>query len=372
MSKKILFVANNAWSIFNFRKEIIQKFLSLKFEVHVISPADKYVAPLTQLGCFHHVLDFDNKSTNLLKDIRLYRQFKHFYEKISPDFIFHYVAKPNIYGSMAAARLGIPSIAVVTGLGHAFAVENWLYKLVSSLYKFAFRFPREIWFLNNDDAQLFIKKGIVKKSKVKILKGEGVNVDFYKPKEKQPNDVFTFVMTSRLIQSKGIIDFFVGIEELVKEGLNCKGYLLGTYDENHPDAIDKFYFSEFEANPNFHYIGHQDDIRPFLEMADCFVFPSFYPEGVPRSLMEAASMKLPIITTDATGCRDVVQDGVNGILIPPGDIEANKAAMKKIYHTPSEQLKEMGERGRELMILHFDVAQTVKQYEQVIEKYLAN
>lgn len=370
MSRKILFVSNNAWSIVNFRKEIVQHFLQLNIEVHVITPSDSFVSQLTQWGCIHHELNFDNRSTNLLKDIRLYYQFKYLYKKISPDFIFHYVAKPNIYGSMAAGSLKIPSIAIVTGLGYGFSQQNWLYKILTSLYKIALRYPKEVWFLNKEDASLFSQLKIVSSKKIIVLKGEGVNVDDYKPNPKQDSTSFTFIMTSRLIQSKGVVEFYQSILQLNKDGYSCKALLLGTYDAEHPDAISADLLEEWKSTKDFEYLGYQKDVKHFLQQADCFVFPSYYHEGVPKSLMEAASMKLPIITSDTPGCRDVVTSK-SGLLVKPQSLPDLINAMKSIMNLSFDQRKEMGDAAREHMILHFDVQQVIKQYHTTIKKYLS-
>ncbi|WP_158624923.1 glycosyltransferase family 4 protein [Gynurincola endophyticus] len=370
LNKKIVFVANNAWSILNFRKEVILKFLELKAEVHVVSPYDDKVVQLIQLGCQHHVVEFDNRSTNLVKDIRLYYQLKRLYQRIAPDFIFHYVAKPNIYGSLAAHRLNIPSIAVVTGLGYAFAQKNWLYRMISALYKTAFKFPEEIWFLNQDDADLFIRNGLVNKKLVRVISGEGVDVDYFKANNLTKKTVFTFLMTGRLIKSKGVLLFAEAIERMQAQGYECKGVLVGTYDPTHPDTIQESFVQKWKNNDSFLYMGYQNDVRSILETAHCFVFPSYYPEGVPRSLMEAASMKLPIITTLHTGCKEVVVQGRNGYLVRPQSVNDLVDAMKAIMQLTPEQLKEMGEAGREHMILHFDVQQTIQNYKRAIQAYL--
>ncbi|HUP13132.1 MAG TPA: glycosyltransferase, partial [Niastella sp.] len=153
--KLIAFVSNSAWSVYNFRLDVIRDLMANGFEVMVMAPDDDYSADLQKCGCRFIPLHFNNKTENPIADMEFYRQLRSLYRQHRPDFIFHYVAKPNIYGSLAAAAIGIPSVAVITGLGYPFAKRNWLYHVVKLLYKRALRKTREVWFLNTEDAKIF-------------------------------------------------------------------------------------------------------------------------------------------------------------------------------------------------------------------------
>src|SRR5215467_7353321 len=158
--KMIALVSNSAWSVYNFRLDII-RYLNKDHTILVVAPDDEYSALLEKEGCIYAPIHFNNRSENPLKDYDLYLQLKKIYKKYRPDFIFHYVIKPNIYGSLAASACSIKSVAVITGLGYSFARHNWLYRLVRFLYKKALRNTQEVWFLNNEDAAIFINKKIV-------------------------------------------------------------------------------------------------------------------------------------------------------------------------------------------------------------------
>jgi hypothetical protein len=177
--KLIAFVSNSAWSVYNFRLDVIRYLMQQGFEVMVMAPDDDYSSYLQESGCRFIPLNFNNKTENPVSDLFFYRQLKTLYRQHRPDFIFHYVAKPNIYGSLAAAAIGIPSVAVITGLGYPFAKRNWLYHIVKHLYKRALRKTREVWFLNNEDAKIFINEHIVNIEKVKVLPGEGIDTDYF-------------------------------------------------------------------------------------------------------------------------------------------------------------------------------------------------
>ena len=204
---RIAFVSNSAWSVYNFRIEVIRRLLEQGFEVVVIAPDDEFSQLLVSEGCRFVPLSFNNKAENPFQDLAFYAKLKKLYREIKPDFIFHYVAKPNIYGSLAASALGIPSVAVITGLGYAFAKKNWLYWVVKQLYKRALKRTREVWFLNNEDARVFINEKIVAIEKMKVLPGEGVDTQHFAPIEQtsiKKERPFTFLMSARLLKSKGI------------------------------------------------------------------------------------------------------------------------------------------------------------------------
>jgi hypothetical protein len=174
-NKLVAFVSNNAWSVYNFRLDVIIHLLQQGYEVIVFAPPDNYEHQLTNAGCRFVPIDFDNKTANPVHDVLFYRRLKRLYRLYNPGFIFHFVAKPNIYGSLAAASCGIPSVAVITGLGYAFDKKNWLYYIVKQLYRFALKKSKEVWFLNKEDARVFIDQQIIPIDKIRILPGEGVN-----------------------------------------------------------------------------------------------------------------------------------------------------------------------------------------------------
>ncbi|HJU45430.1 MAG TPA: glycosyltransferase, partial [Chitinophagaceae bacterium] len=180
-NKRIAFVSNSAWSVYNFRLDVIRHLLRQGHHIIVFAPDDDYSPYLREAGCLFVPIHFDNKTVSPFGDYLFYRQLKKLYRQYRPDLIFHYVVKPNIYGSLAAAAAGIPSVAVITGLGYPFARRNLLYRIVKRLYRRALRKTEEVWFLNNEDAKVFIQEKIVNIEKVKILPGEGINTEHFSP-----------------------------------------------------------------------------------------------------------------------------------------------------------------------------------------------
>jgi glycosyltransferase involved in cell wall biosynthesis len=363
--KLIAFVSNSAWSVYNFRLDVIRYLIEHGFEVMVLAPDDEYSSSLQESGCRFIPLDFNNKTENPISDLVFYRQLKALYRQHRPDFIFHYVAKPNIYGSLAAAAVGIPSVAVITGLGYPFAKRNWLYRVVKQLYKKALRKTREVWFLNNEDAKIFINEHIVNIEKVKVLPGEGVDTDYFcahHRNAKKENEPFTFLMSTRLLKSKGISLYADAARILKKKNYSVRFELIGFFEQHHPDSISRDELDRWQKEGLIHYGGFARDVRPFLQRADCFVFPSFYNEGVPRCLMEAASMELPVITSNNRGCKEVVLNNTTGFLCPVHDPFDLADKMEKVINLPGEERTRLGRNGRALVSKKFNIKHVIDEY----------
>jgi glycosyltransferase involved in cell wall biosynthesis len=371
--KRIAFVSNNAWSVYNFRLQVIRFLRSQGHEVIVFAPEDDFVEKLKEEGCLFISIDFNNKSENPLSDLVFHFRLWKLYGRYRPDMIFHYVAKPNIYGTLAAARRGIPSVAVVTGLGYAFAKKNWLYFLVSALYRYALEKANEVWFLNNEDARVFIDERIVAIEKVKVLPGEGVDTAYFSPPAARPSistKPFTFLMSARLLRSKGIGVFADAARLLRKKNYDVQCELIGFFEKNHPDSIPMEEINRWQKEGLVQYRGFQKDVRSFLSDADCFVFPSYYNEGVPRSLMEAASMELPVITSHNRGCKEVVLPGQTGFLCNVHDPFDLADKMEKMILLPTDQRVSMGKSGRAWVHRKFDVQKVVQEYADTLERFL--
>ncbi len=370
--KRIAFVSNSAWSIYNFRLDVINHLVGQGYEVLVLAPDDEYSVLLQEHGCrFIHV-SFDNRRKNPLQDFALYRQLKQHYRQQRPDFIFHFVAKPKIYGSLASAALNIPSVAVITGLGYPFARRNWLYWVLKTLYKRALRKTKEVWFLNNEDAKIFITERIVNIEKVKVLPGEGINTNHFSAaaRKVQPHKPFRFLMSTRLLYSKGVSLYADAARILKKKNYDVTFELIGFSERSHPDSIEQEDLNRWQQEGLIQYSGFAKDVRPFLQKADCFVFPSFYNEGVPRCLMEAASMELPIITSNNRGCKEVVQNISTGFLCRVHDPFDLADKMEKMINLTSEERQSMAQQGRALVIKKFSIDKVIAEYTDTLTRDL--
>ena len=372
VNKTIAFVSHNGWTMYNFRMQVLEHLLVTGYRVLIFAEEDRYMHLLISLGCRFIPVTIDNRSWNPLHDIRLFVQLKKLYRKWRPDFIFHYVAKPNIYGTLAAGALHIPSVAVITGLGHAFNKRNLLRITIEQMYRFALRYAYEVWCLNREDAELLVKRNIVSVQKLKVLPGEGVNINHFKKTgyKKDGKAPFTFLMSARLLKSKGILDYADATLILQKKNYVFTSFLLGA-QENHPDAVTPGQIDKWQHERGIRYLGFTDDVRRYLEEADCFVYPSFYNEGVPRSLLEACSMELPVITTNNTGCRDLVQDGVNGFICNKQERFQLAEKMEAMLLLQPLQRKQMGMEGRRMVAARYSTEQVIAFYEQLLQTYFA-
>jgi len=359
---KIAVVLNTSWNIYNFRKGLISSLMDKGNQVITIAPKDQYTYKLMDMGCKHIPVKMDSRGASPIKDFFLILELYLIYKKVRPDVILHYTIKPNIYGTIAASLLGIPVINNVCGLGTMFLKDNLVSRVAITLYRIAFRFPKKIFFQNEDDKKLFIKRRIVSKKICGLLPGSGINTTDFSP-SKNPNSStqFTFLLISRLIYDKGILEYIEAIESLKKDGIPAKFQILGQIDEEHKRGIPSEKIQSWIEQNQIEYLGTTDDVRSFIEKADCIVLPS-YREGTPKTLLEAASMAKPIVATNVPGCNNVVRDGKNGFLCKLKDSSDLAVKMKLMYSQDTQSRIEMGKFSREYVKEKFDEQIVIDKY----------
>jgi glycosyltransferase involved in cell wall biosynthesis len=364
---KIAVVLNTSWNIYNFRMGLVNSFLKSGHEVYTIAPRDSYSQMLQDAGCRYVELKMDSRGANPLKDMGLILELYRIYKKIKPDIVLHFTIKPNIYGSIAARLLNIPVINNVCGLGTIFLTNNLTSKIAIWMYKVAFHFPKNIFFQNEDDLKLFVDKKLVKKDLCHLLPGSGIDLEKFKPVPKNKNDKFTFLLISRLIHDKGILEYVEAVRKLKKKGIEAKFQILGAKDTKHKRGIPSEIIDGWIESNLVEYLGTTNNVVDHLEYADCVVLPS-YREGAPRSLLEAASLAKPIIATDVPGCRQVVLDQVNGLLCKVKDAEDLAEKMELMHRMDDSKRNDMGLKGRKLMEEVFDEKIVIKIYQDQIKK----
>jgi len=349
----------------NFVKALINQ----GHEVHTIAPIDDYTHHLTEVGCIHHNIYMDSRGANLVKDVALILELGSIYFKIKPDVVLHYTIKPNVYGTLAAALLRIPVINNVCGLGTVFLKEGIISFIAKLLYKISFRFPKKVFFQNPEDLRLFVDKKLVAADKVEILPGSGIDVSQFTPTPFRQNKVFTFLLVSRLILDKGIMEYVEAVRILRAQGVNARFQLLGAKDPQHKRGIELEIIDGWINEGLVEYLGKTDNVQPFVNNADCVVLPS-YREGSPRSLMEAACLCKPIVATDVAGCRQVVEHGVNGLLCELKNPQDLAAKMKIMMDLPVSDRQIMGLNGRHKMETEFSDAIVLNKYVNAINRIL--
>jgi len=364
---KIIICINTAWNLVNFRSVLIRTMVNNGHEVIAVAPVDEYTASLAALGCRFVPMPMDSQGTHPVRDLILFWRLWRLMCSEKPDVFLGYTVKPNVYGSLAANLLGIPVINNIAGLGAVFIKEGWLMRVVRWLYRAALSRSTIVFFQNDDDRQLFIGDGLVRTEVIDLLPGSGIDLNRFAPKLKPSlntgDSKFRFLLIARMLRDKGVGEYVEAARLLSQRWQNAEFCLLGFLDVQNPSAISQAEMGAWVAQGFVNYLGVSEDVRDAIAAADCVVLPS-YREGTPRTLLEAAAMARPIITTDAVGCREVVDDGVNGFLCKVRDSADLAEKMTKMLLLPPELRSEMGRRGRAKTEAEFD--------EQiVIGKYLA-
>jgi glycosyltransferase involved in cell wall biosynthesis len=370
--KKIIIVSNTAWSLVNFRAGLILALVDVGYEVVAIAPSDEYVPLLNNLGCRYHPLAMDNQGTKVGKDLLLLYRFFRILRHEQPVVFLGYTVKPNVYGSLAAHLLDIPVVNNISGLGSVFISNDWLTHFVKGLYKLALYRSVKIFFQNEDDRQLFINNGLVREELTDRLPGSGVNIEKFKDQDlrlsHQGKRGFQFLLIARMLWDKGVGEYVAAARIIKRSFPKVEFCLLGFLGVENPSAISRIQMDEWVSEGVVNYLGISEDVREQITDADCIVLPSYYREGTPRTLLEAAAMSRPIITTDSVGCRDVVDDGVNGYLCRPRDTNDLAKKMKEMISLSQEERQDMGMRGREKVKREFDEKIVIDRYLQFIEE----
>ncbi len=365
---RVCLVSNSAWSIYHYRRGLLSALHEQGVEVTLITPRDDAFQPLRELGC--HCIDLKlsaqgiNPFTDLRTLISLYRK----YRTIKPHLIFHYTIKPNIYGSLAAWLAGVKSIAVTTGLGYTFTRKNLTAYIAKQLYRLAFRFPCEVWFLNADDRADFVRAKLLAKPKcAHILPSEGINLEqFSLAPPIQDKADFEFILISRLLWDKGIGEYIEAARQLKARYPQARFTLLGPGNVANPSAISAADIERWRAEGIVDYLGTTSDVRSYIARADCVVLPS-YREGVPRTLLEAAALGRPAVATDVPGCRDVIDDGLTGLLCAAKSATDLAAKMEQMLLMSTNQRRVMGEQAREKIAREFDEKKIIHRYLSVLD-----
>jgi glycosyltransferase involved in cell wall biosynthesis len=353
--KRIVIVANTTWNIYNFRLNIIHKLINEGHEVIVMAPVDKFIfytetLPQVQHIPIHHLY---RDSVNPFQDIRLFFELTRLYRQYKPDLVLHYTVKPNIFGGFAARLLGIPSVAVVTGLGYSLIHEGWINVITRLLYKFSLPYHRKVIFENMDDKELFEKEKLVPPQKSIAIKGCGVDTVAFGPNgDGRREGMITFTFIGRLLYDKGVKEF-IEAAQLMNANDHIQFWLVGEIDKENPSSIRNDDLMKWIRDPKIHYHGATDNIRKFIEKSDCIILPS-YREGMPRVIMEAMSMERPVITTNTAGCRETVDNNVNGYLVPVKDSHALAKAMNSFMELDKQSRINMGKAGRIKVLKEFD------------------
>ncbi len=360
--KKVLFLANSDAGLYNFRRELIEALQALNYEIYISLPKGRYIRVLQEMGCHFIETKISRHGVNPITDILLFIKYKSILRKIKPDIVFTYTIKPNVYGGMACQACGIPYLSNVTGLGTAIQNGGILQKISLWLYKNGLKGAKRVFFQNSENHRFMKENGIVT-SPTTILPGSGVNLDLFAyadyPSEK--NGIH-FLFVGRIMKDKGINELLKAAKEIKGIYANVIFDIVGGYDGPYESVIKKA-----EAEGIIQYHGVQNDMRPYYSNCHCVVLPSYH-EGMSNVLLEGAATGRPLITSNIPGCREVVQDGVNGLLCDVRNSDSLYNVILKILNNSHDDKKIMGIMSRKLVEENFDRKIIIQKYIDEIKK----
>lgn len=358
--KKIMLTGNSEMVIFKFRLELIERLLQEGYEVYAAFPKTAFGDGETisrQYGCHYIELTISSHGTNPFTDWNLLQQYKKVLYQVEPSALLTFTIKPNIYGAMAAAICKIPCITNVSGLGTAVEQPGILQLITTTFYHIATKKVQRVFFQNTENEQFFADRHIAD-GKRRLLPGSGVNLDHFKVFEYPYGDNINFMFMARVLKEKGIEQYIDAAKAIRAKYSNANFHVLGVCD-NETYLIK---LKEMEAQGIIQYHGQQKNVLPFQKINCCTIHPTYYPEGMSNVLLESAACGRPIITTDRSGCREIIDDGVNGYICKQKDSADLIKQIEKFMALKRKQRCDMGLAGRRKVEREFDRQIVVKAY----------
>jgi glycosyltransferase involved in cell wall biosynthesis len=359
----VALAANDAWNIVNYRSGLVRALRQAGLRVAVLAPAGPQAEAVEAMGADFYAVPVSPRGTSPAEDLRTLVAFRRRLKAIGPAVFLGFTAKPNIYGSLAARSLGIPVINNISGLGSTFTRATILTRIVTGLYRLALRRSATVFLQNPDDRRLFEESRIVGRGQTALLPGSGIDLQHFAPAASLREDrPFTFLLAARLLWDKGVGEFAKAAAHIRSSGKNARFAVLGIVEPESRAAVPVAQLEAWQREGAVEFLGSSDDVRSTIAAADCVVLPSYYREGVPRVLLEAAAMAVPVITTDSPGCREAVDDSVTGLLCQPRSVDSLVAAMERMLETPLDERQRMGRAGRSKMEREFAEEIVHRQY----------
>ena len=354
--KRVLFIVNHDVVIYNFRKELVERLLADGNEVIISSPYGERIELLKAMGCSYIPVELNRHGVNPYREVKLLFYYIKLIKSVLPDIIFSYTIKPNLYGSIAARFCKIPIVVNITGLGSMAANDGVVRKILIIAYRLVFKNAKTI-FVQNEEILNFFNRNHIAINKLRLLPGSGVNLRQFMVLD-YPNDLtINFVFISRIMKAKGIDLYLETADYITRKHPNTRFFICGFCEENYEDILGKY-----EAQRIIKYLGLVKDIREILSYTHCTIHPTYYPEGISNVLLESAASGRPIITTDRSGCREVVANGVNGYLVPERNLKALICAVEKFLMLSYEERKRMGIEGRKKVEHEFNRNIVIEEY----------
>jgi glycosyltransferase involved in cell wall biosynthesis len=371
MTKKILVISNTTFSIINFRSYLINRLAAEGHEVTVVASPDAYVEKLNAMKVRYVPWGLHRSSVNPIKELKSFLELFKVIKANKPDLVISFTIKPNTYAALVCFLLSVPIITVVTGLGYAFSNKTMGAWVARSVMLRGLSLSSKVLVQNQADTA-FIKS--VNKNldrKTDYIAGSGVDTDYFCRSSAYSQSSFvTFSMIARMLVEKGVLGYIEVARTIKQTYPDVVFNLMGSIDIGNPSACDEGYILQCHKEKIINYIPHTDDVRPQISGSACIVLPTYYKEGIPRVLIETASMACPIIASEVPGCTDIVIDGVNGILCQPKNSQSLLAAVKRFLDMSPQDRHKMGQNGRDIVLSKFTNERVFSKYQSSIEEVL--
>lgn len=365
-NRRVLILANNDVGLYRFRKELLDELLhpgsyikertDEPCEVYISLPNGEFVPEMVRMGCHFIDTPLERHGINLFNEIKLKHTYKKIMKKVSPDIVFSYTIKPNIYGAMACKSLGIPCVVNITGLGTAVENPGLMQKFMIALYRRALPGAKKIFFQNSENRNFFVSRDLAV-GKYSMLPGSGVNLKNYAISEYPVKDTIDFVFIARIMKEKGIDQYLDAANYISKKYPQTRFHICGICEPEYNGRLKKY-----QEDGTVIYHGLVKDIATIHKLTHCTIHPTYYPEGLSNVLLEASASGRPIITTNRSGCREVIDDGVNGFVIEQKNSKDLIEKIEKFINLTYEEKRDMGLAGRRKVEKEFDRRIVVKKY----------
>jgi galacturonosyltransferase len=352
---KVLVLGNSSAGIVKFRKKLIETLKEKGHTVVIATKLDVCVQELFDMECEIIEVEMDRRSINILGEFKLYRTYKKIIEHVKPDIIITYTIKPNIYCGMIARRKRIKYFCNITGLGTVFHSSKILKQIAVFLYKFALKKANMVFFENKENKIIFVQNNIVPEEKTFVLNGAGVDIEEYSYCPLQKSDQTNFLFIGRIMKEKGINELLSAMKNISEKNKKVKLFVVGSYEESYEEIIE-----QYQKSGVVEYFGWLDDVKPLIEKSHCVILPSYH-EGMSNTLLEAAAMGRPLITSNISGCKETVIEGISGLLVEPKKIEDLEEKISQFLRLSFNEQEIMGMHGRKHMEESFDKNKIVGQ-----------
>lgn len=358
---KVLFLVNHDIVIYNFRLEIVERLLAEGHQVVISSPYGERIDALVELGCEFRPIEIARHGMNPVQELKLLRDYMSLIKEVKPDIVLTFTIKPNIYGGMACTILNVPYVVNITGLGTAVENGGIVQQITVMLYRLALTKVQRVFFQNEENRQFFADRKLAV-AKHAMLPGSGVNLERFSVLEYPGDETTEFVFISRIMKEKGADQYLEAAEYIRSKYPNTRFHVCGFCEQAYEQRL-----KELHNRGVIYYHGLVRDVRQVIAKTHCTIHPTYYPEGLSNVLLESAACGRPLITTDRSGCREVIDHGVNGFVVKQKDSRDLIEKIEKFLAMPWEQRRDMGLAGRAKVEKEFDRRIVVEKYLEEVQ-----